>query len=155
MAGAGPAAWAAVLRVAQIERPQQADPELGEQQGGAGLEGTGGGLMQDAQQHEGDQRDIDLDLDGVFAAPPGAADFEVLLEPFEQQLDLPALFVEPGDLGGRALQIVGQPQTGRPSAVHLDSPPNPGQLWGKAGTTIFYSPCSLCLCGGAFVPSNP
>src|SRR5437588_13133051 len=67
--------------LAQLERPEQAEFEAGEQQGGAGLEGAGGGVMQDAQQHKGDQRDIDLDLDGVFAAPPEAADLEVLLEP--------------------------------------------------------------------------
>src|SRR5207302_10111648 len=53
------------IGLAQLERPEQAEFEAGEQQGGAGLEGAGGGLMQDAQQHEGDQRDIDLDLDGV------------------------------------------------------------------------------------------
>jgi hypothetical protein len=45
---------------------------------------------------------------GVFAAAEKAADFEVLLEPFEQQLDLPALFVEPRDLGRRSVEIVGQ-----------------------------------------------
>jgi hypothetical protein len=33
---------------AQVERPEQADPEPGEQQGGAGGDGAGGGLMQDA-----------------------------------------------------------------------------------------------------------
>ena len=83
--------------MAQLERPEQAEFEAGEQQGGAGLEGAGGGLMQDAQQHKGDQRDIDLDAHGVFAAAEEAADFEVLLEPFEQEFDGPALFVEPGD----------------------------------------------------------
>jgi hypothetical protein len=64
--------------------------------------------MQDAQQHEGDQRNINLDAHGIFAAPEKAADFEVLLEPFEQQLDIPALLIELGDLGGRPLEVVGQ-----------------------------------------------
>src|ERR1700730_10696424 len=94
--------------LAQLEWAEQAGLEAGEQQGGAGLEAAGGGLVQDAQQHEGDQRDVDLDAYGVFAAPEKAADFEVLLQPFEQQLDLPALLVEPGDLGGGPVQIVGQ-----------------------------------------------
>src|SRR5437660_11825492 len=57
------------IGLAQLERPEQAEFEAGEQQGGAGLEGAGGGLMQDAQQHEGDQRHLALDLDGVCAAP--------------------------------------------------------------------------------------
>jgi hypothetical protein len=35
-----------------------------------------------------------LDAHGVFAAAEKAADLEVLFQPFEQQLDLPALFVE-------------------------------------------------------------
>ena len=52
--------------------------------------GAGGGLMQNAQQQEGDQRNIDLGAHGVFAAAEKAADLEVLLEPLEQQLDLPA-----------------------------------------------------------------
>jgi len=46
--------------------------------------------MQNAQQQEGDQRNIDLGAHGVFAAAEKAADLEVLLEPLEQQLDLPA-----------------------------------------------------------------
>src|SRR5437870_6782864 len=64
---------------AQVERIEQADLELGEQQGGARLEAAGGGVVQDAQQHESDQCDIDLDAHGVFAAAEEAADFEVLL----------------------------------------------------------------------------
>jgi hypothetical protein len=42
---------------------------------------------------------------------PGAAeevsDLEVLLEPFEEELDLPALLVEGGDLGGSAKAALG------------------------------------------------
>jgi hypothetical protein len=67
---------------------------LGEQQGGAGLDGAGGTLVEDAQEHEGDQGDVDLYAHGIFAASQKATDLEVLLEPFEQQLDLPALLVE-------------------------------------------------------------
>jgi hypothetical protein len=35
-------------------------------------------VMQDAQQQEGDQRNIDLDAHGVFTAAQKAADLEVL-----------------------------------------------------------------------------
>src|SRR5205807_2899777 len=62
---------------AQVERAEQADLELGEQEGGTGFETAGDGVMQDAQQHEGDQRDVDLDAHGVFAAAEEAADFQV------------------------------------------------------------------------------
>jgi hypothetical protein len=81
---------------------------VGEEECRALLEGAGGGVMQDAQQHKGDQRDIDLGAHGVFAATEKAADVEVLLEPFEQQFDVPALLVEPGDVDGRVLQVVGE-----------------------------------------------
>jgi hypothetical protein len=63
--------------------------------------------MPDAQQHQGDPRDIDLGAHGGFAAPETAADLEVLLEPFEQQLGVPTLLVEPGAVGGRALEVAG------------------------------------------------
>ena len=95
----------------QVEGLEQGDFALHEQPGGTGLEGAGGGGLQQAQQHEGDRRDIDLDADGVFAAPEKAADFEVLLEPFEQELDLPTLFIERGNLLGRPLGVIGQDGT--------------------------------------------
>jgi hypothetical protein len=65
-------------------------------------------VMQDVQQQKRDQRDIDLDAHGVFTAAEKAADLEVLLEPLEQQLYLPALFVELRDVGGGALEVVGE-----------------------------------------------
>src|SRR5713101_2193759 len=64
-----------LCEVAEAEGAEQADLELSEQQGGAGLETAGGGVVQDAQQHESDQRDIDLDAHGVFTAAKEAADF--------------------------------------------------------------------------------
>ena len=69
------------------------------------------GVMGGAQDEEGDQGDVDLDFHGVFADAEEVFDFEVLLDPFEEQLDLPALFVERGDLFGRGLEVVGdEPQ---------------------------------------------
>jgi hypothetical protein len=64
--------------------------------------------MQDAQQHECDQGAVDLDAHGVFAAAEKAADLEVLLEPFEQQFDIPALFVELGDIDRGWLRVIGE-----------------------------------------------
>src|SRR5215472_15477709 len=79
---------------AKAERIEQAELEVSEEQCSAAFESAGGGVVQDAQQHEGDQRDIDLHAHGVFTAAEKAADLEVLLEPFEEQLDLPARFIE-------------------------------------------------------------
>ena len=92
--------------LAQAERAKEAEFEAGEEQCGAVLERAGGGVMQDAQQQKGDQRDIDLDAHGIFAAAKKAANLEVLFEPFEQQLDVPALFVALGDVDGGALEVV-------------------------------------------------
>ena len=64
-------------------------------------------IAEETQQESGDECDIDLDFDGVFVAPHEAFDLEVLLDPFEQQLDLPAFFVKGGDLAGRAGQVIG------------------------------------------------
>src|SRR5438067_11661506 len=94
--------------LAEAERAKEAEFEAGEEQRRAVLEGAGRGLMQDAQQQKGDQRDIDLDAHGVFTAAQETADLEVLLEPLEQQLDVPALFVELRDVGGGALEVIGQ-----------------------------------------------
>ena len=93
--------------LSEAERAEPAEFEASEQQRGAVLERAGGGLMQDAQQQERDQRDIDLDAHGIFAAAEKAADLEVLLQPFEQQLDLPTLLIELGNFGGGAVQVVG------------------------------------------------
>src|SRR5207248_1310014 len=80
--------------LAQDERAKEAEFEADEEQRGGVFERAGRGLMQDAQQQEGDQRNIDLDANGVFAAAQKAADLKVLLEPLEQELDVPALLVE-------------------------------------------------------------
>src|SRR5258707_9687298 len=75
--------WHAVH--SQAEGTEEGDFDPGEEQGGAGREAAGCGVMQDAQQHEGDERHVDLDADGVFAAAEEAADLEVLLEPLEHE----------------------------------------------------------------------
>ena len=70
---------------------------------GAGLRDGGlgvMGVMGKPEQQVGDQGGEDLDLHGVLGGADEAADPEVLLEPFEDQFDLPALAVECGDLGG-------------------------------------------------------
>jgi len=63
--------------------------------------------------HDGDQNvnahgDPDLRLHGVVAGAVESFDPQVLFDPAEEQLDLPALGVERGDGGGGKLEMVGQ-----------------------------------------------
>ena len=92
----------------EAEWAEQGEFDVCEEQRGAVFVSAGCGVVQDAQQHKGDQSDVDLDAHSVFAAAEKAADLEVLLEPFEQQLDVPSLFVELCDLDGRALEVIGE-----------------------------------------------
>ena len=61
----------------------------------------------DAQQQISDESCHDLDGDGVAAAAEEVGDLQVLLEPFEEQFDLPARLVERGDLGSGRGEVVG------------------------------------------------
>src|SRR5574344_763832 len=54
-----------------------------------------------------DKRDIDLRHDGVFTGSKEAPDFEILLDPFEKDFDLPALFVNSGNARRRQLEVIG------------------------------------------------
>src|SRR3974390_1308726 len=58
-------------------------------------------LLRQAQEQEGDERHGELDADGVLAAAEEPPDLKGLLDPAEEQLDLPAALVERRDfLGG-------------------------------------------------------
>src|SRR5260221_802438 len=62
----------------------------------------------DAQQYEGDHGGQDLQADCVFGSAHEAPEVEMLLDPAEKQLHLPAPPVEAGDGDGVPLLIVGQ-----------------------------------------------
>src|SRR6266446_1877765 len=62
----------------------------------------------DAQQQIGDHGGEELQSDGIGVASEEGPDLEMLLDPAEQQLDLPARLVEAGDVDGGALEVVGQ-----------------------------------------------
>ena len=62
--------------------------------------------MQLFEQQIGDQGGDDLEADGLGVFGQEALDLEVLLDPFEEEFDLPAPFVEIGDLFGGALEII-------------------------------------------------
>jgi hypothetical protein len=72
-----------------------------------GVTCRGHAAAEQAEQEPSDERNIDLDFDGVFAASEEPFDLEVLLDPLEEQLDLPALLVKRGDFAGGAAVIVG------------------------------------------------
>src|SRR5277367_1957546 len=86
------------------------------------LQSGGAGIAQgsDPEQEISDQRGHDLDGDGISAGADEMADGEVLLEPFEEQLDLPAVLVERGDLLGGSVEIVGE-QRDLPAGVDFDA----------------------------------
>src|SRR5579875_2023347 len=81
----------------------------GADQSEGGLYGEAGAAAQLCQpdQQEGDQRRQHLQDHGIAAGAEKVVEFQVLLHPLEEQLDLPARFVEIGDFGRRGLQIVG------------------------------------------------
>ena len=85
------------------------------------LEQAQDGLQRQADPHEelegGEQereaeRDPDLCEDGVARGAEAAPDREILLEPFEEQLDLPALLVDVGDDVGRQIEDAGEEDIG-------------------------------------------
>jgi len=72
---------------------------------------TQGRLAQelDVGQHQIDtHRDPYLGHDSVFTGAHEGLDLEVLLDPFEEQLDLPAGLVDLSDRGGGQSEVVGQ-----------------------------------------------
>jgi hypothetical protein len=96
--------------VGDVEAREERDADPGEDSLCA--EGAGAGLAEHSEQQEGDEGSVDLDFDGVFGAPDEAFDLEVLLDPLEQEFDLPALLVEGGDLVGGTGEIVGNEAQG-------------------------------------------
>jgi hypothetical protein len=64
------------------------------------------GCLRQAQQQKGDQRDSDLNANGVLRGAEKAADFEGLLDPAEEQFDGPPPPVQIGDDLGRSSQVI-------------------------------------------------
>ncbi len=65
-------------------------------------------LLNNGNQHVGGNGAPDLRLDGVLAVAQKLLDAQVLLDPFEEQLDLPAAFVQSCNGQGRQACVVGQ-----------------------------------------------
>src|SRR6202158_4919006 len=66
------------------------------------------GVMSQTQQLKGDQRDRDLNANGVFGSSQEVADFQGLLEPSKEQLDGPSTLVQVGDVLRACLKIIGE-----------------------------------------------
>ena len=69
-------------------------------------------FLDDGDQDVDGDSDPDLRLDGVLGGAEEALDAQVLLDPFEEQLDLPAAFVEPCDGERRQGEVVCQKHRG-------------------------------------------
>ena len=65
-------------------------------------------LFDDSDEDINADGDPDLGFDGVLIGAEKCLDAQVLFDPFEEQLDLPAAFVELCDGQGCNLEIVGE-----------------------------------------------
>ncbi len=65
-------------------------------------------LSDDGHEDVDGDGDPDLGFDGILGGTVEALDPQVLLDPFEEQLDLPAALVEPGDGQGGQGEVVGE-----------------------------------------------
>ena len=63
--------------------------------------------FEDGHQQIDRHGDPDMRFDGVLGTAIEALDAQVRLDPLEEQLDLPAVFVEPGDGDRRQGDVVG------------------------------------------------
>src|ERR1700686_2330208 len=64
------------------------------------------GVVRQPQQQEGDQRDRDLDANGVFGGSQEVADLQGLFDPAKEQLDRPATLVQIGDFLRACLKVI-------------------------------------------------
>ena len=84
-----------------------------------GVEGEA--LLDDCDEDVDRDGDPDLGLHCIFGCPEEPLDPQMLLDPFEEQFDLPAAFVERADGRGRQPELVGEehqrsPRFGVPQA---------------------------------------
>src|ERR1044072_6661311 len=69
-------------------------------------------LADDGDQHIGGHGNPDLSLDGILRCPEEALDAQMLFDPFEEQLDLPAALEERTDTQGRDAEVIGEKDVG-------------------------------------------
>ena len=69
-------------------------------------------LFDDGDEHIGRNGDPDLALDGVLGGAEEPLDAKMLLDPLEEQLDLPAALIKRTHGEGRELEMVGHKHQG-------------------------------------------
>src|SRR5260370_24885154 len=69
-------------------------------------------LLDDGEQNIGGDGDPDLRLNAILGSPVEGFDPQMLLDPFEKELDLPAAAVQFGDRKRRQGEMVGQEDKG-------------------------------------------
>ena len=81
-------------------------------------------LLDDGDEDVDRDGDPDLGFHGVLRGPEEPLDAQMLLDPLEEQLDLPAALVEGTDRGGRQGEVVGEEDQGlgRLRVVQADAP---------------------------------
>lgn len=85
-------------------------------------------LFDNGNQHVGRHGAPNLRLDGVLAVAQEPLDAQVLLDPFEEQFDLPTVFVKGGYLQWRQYKVVGQKHE-RLARFGVFEPYAPQVLW--------------------------
>ena len=63
-------------------------------------------VFNDSHEAVGDDSGINLDSDSILCVSPEGLHPQVLLYPFEKQLDLPSVFIKEGDVGGFQVEVV-------------------------------------------------
>ena len=63
-------------------------------------------VLNDTDETVGDDGNMDLNTYRIVALSPERLDFEVLLDPFEEELDLPPVFIKEGDILGCKVEVV-------------------------------------------------
>ena len=63
-------------------------------------------MFNDGNETVGDDGDMNLDADGILRLSPKSLDTEMLLDPFEKQLDLSPIFIKQGDFPSFEQEVV-------------------------------------------------
>ena len=63
-------------------------------------------MLDDGNEAVGDNSDVDLYSDGILGLSPEFLDLEVLLNPLEEEFDLPSVLVQECDVLGRKVEVV-------------------------------------------------
>ena len=86
-------------------------------------------LFDDGHQHVDRDGDPDLSFDSIVAGPIERFDAQVLLDPFEEEFDLPPATIEIGNVPSRESEVVGQ-QHQSPVGVDVEVMNTRGNLSG-------------------------